>query len=251
MPVIQGVIDRRVLVNYRVDPQRVAACLPRPFRPRLVEGWAVAGICLIRLRALRPRLMPLPCGLRSENAAHRIAVEWEQDGEVKHGVYIPRRDTNSWLNTLAGGRLFPGEHHHARFEVDESDEHLSIEIRSDDEQTHIHVSAHLADALPLGSIFNSLESASDFFESGSLGYSATSNPDRFDGMELLCHQWHISPLAVDQVASSFFDDPTRFPPGTAQFDCALLMRGIAHQWHSRADLCCAPVDAQNATARAS
>jgi len=48
-----------------------------PFRPQLVHGWAVAGICLIRLGRLRPSRVPSAVGLRSENAAHRIAVEWD------------------------------------------------------------------------------------------------------------------------------------------------------------------------------
>ena len=67
----------------------------------------VAGICLIRLRALRPRGLPAWIGLTSENAAHRIAVELEEDGQPCEGVYIPRRDTDRRVNTLVGGRLFP------------------------------------------------------------------------------------------------------------------------------------------------
>ena len=106
-PIIRGVIDRRILVNYRVDPDVLARILPAPFRPKLVNGMGMAGVCLIRLKHIRPRFLPAFLGISSENAAHRIAVEWDQDGEKKEGVFIPRRDTSSWLNTLAGGRLFP------------------------------------------------------------------------------------------------------------------------------------------------
>jgi hypothetical protein len=28
-----------------------------------------------------------------------------------------------------------------------------------------------------------------------------------------------------------------FPPGSVQFDCALLMRGIDHEWLGRESLC--------------
>lgn len=51
--------------------------------------------------------------IHSENAAHRIAVEWDFEGKTFEDVYIPRRDTNSFFNTLVGGRLFPGIHHRA------------------------------------------------------------------------------------------------------------------------------------------
>ncbi|MGD9856995.1 MAG: hypothetical protein AB7U20_18755, partial [Planctomycetaceae bacterium] len=88
-----------------------------------------------------------------------------------------------------------------------------------------------------------LAAASAFFEAGSLGYSATSTAGRFDGLELRCRDWEVAPLDVEEVSSSFFDDDSRFPRGTVDFDCALLMRGIRHEWHSRADLCCETLSA--------
>lgn len=58
LPVVRGVIDRRILVNYRVDPSVIAPLLPPPFRPKLVRGMALVGICLIRLKQLRPAFLP-------------------------------------------------------------------------------------------------------------------------------------------------------------------------------------------------
>jgi hypothetical protein len=43
--------------------------------------------------------------------------------------------------------------------------------------------------------------------------------------------WKITPLAVERVYSSYFADESRFPPGSVEFDCALLMRNIPHEWH--------------------
>ena len=43
IPVVTGLIDRRILVNYRVDPDVIAALLPPPFRPQLFGGFAVDG----------------------------------------------------------------------------------------------------------------------------------------------------------------------------------------------------------------
>src|SRR5207237_1213317 len=92
IPVIRGVIDRRILVNYRIAPAALARVLPPPFRPKLIHGTGMAGVCLIRLKHVRPRLLPPWLGIASENAAHRIAVEWDDGGERREGVYIPRRD---------------------------------------------------------------------------------------------------------------------------------------------------------------
>lgn len=91
IPVIRGVIDRRILVNYRVDPEALAPLLPAPFRPQLQRGYGVAGICLIRLRGVRPKFLPSWLGISSENAAHRVAVEWDGDG--RRGCRLFRRQS--------------------------------------------------------------------------------------------------------------------------------------------------------------
>ena len=70
LPVVRGVIDRRILANDRVDPDVVARTLPPPFRPKLHRGYGFVGICLIRLRATRPRFLPAWLGFTSENATH-------------------------------------------------------------------------------------------------------------------------------------------------------------------------------------
>lgn len=236
LPNIRGVIDRRLLVNYRADPEVVAKLLPEPFRPQTFDGHAIVGICLIRLRGIRPRFVPAWAGLGSENAAHRIAVKWDGAAGEQVGVYIPRRDTSSCLNVLAGGRLFPGIHHRARFEVDEQPERLQIAMRSRDGETNLRVVGHPAGELPVSSIFGSLARSSEFFAGGSLGWSATSDATLHQGLELRCEQWSVTALAIDTVESNFFDNPQRFPAGSLTFDHALLMRDIAHTWHARGNL---------------
>lgn len=235
---MRGVIDRRILANYRLDAEATAAVLPKPFMPKLVKGYAIGGLCLIRLDRVRPAALPIRFGIASENAAHRIAVQWEQGGQVRQGVYIPRRDTNSKLNSLVGGRLFPGEHHLARFDVEEQPPSYRVAFTAEDGQCSMGISATASETFPVESVFDNLDDASRFFEAGSLGYSETSSGKRFDGLELDCEHWQVQSLDVSEVRSSFFDDPARFPAGTAAFDCALLMRGIDHTWHQRSPLCC-------------
>jgi hypothetical protein len=237
VPTLAGVIERRVLANFRIDPDVTSRILPAPFRPQLVDGWAIGGICLIRLADVRPRGMCDWVGIRSENAAHRFAVEWDEAGEVRTGVYIPRRDTDSRLNHWAGGRLFPGIHHLATFTVVEEGDRVEIDIVSEDGLTRVGVAGQVAAGLPATSVFGSLARASAFFEAGSLGYSETRVPGQYHGLELACAGWQCEPLAVDRVHSSYFEDSQRFPVGTTQFDHALLMRNIEHEWIGRAPLC--------------
>jgi hypothetical protein len=58
IPIMRGIIDRRILVNFRVDPTVLAGLLPAPFRPKLVKGVGMAGVCLIRLKDIRLRWLP-------------------------------------------------------------------------------------------------------------------------------------------------------------------------------------------------
>src|SRR5690349_15327362 len=162
LPVIRGIIDRRILINYRVKPEALAAILPAPYRPQVINGWGVAGICLIRLGQVRPRGLPRWLGIGSENAAHRVAVEWEEGGELRRGVYVLRRDTNSRLNAIAGGRIFPGVHHRAEFRVCERDGRYGIDISSHDGEVEISVAGEMTQTWQAKSVFASPADASAF-----------------------------------------------------------------------------------------
>lgn len=244
LPTIRGLIRRRMLVNFRADPETVQRLLPTPFRPKLHAGQAIVGVCLIRLEEIRPAGLPALLGIASENAAHRFAVTWTNDqGEECEGVYIPRRDTGSLLNHLAGGRIFPGEHHRARFSVRDDRGQIDFTMQSVDERVRVHLRGHETDRLPATSRFASLEESSRFFENGSLGFSATRDPGRLDGLTLHAFRWDVTPLEIETIESSYFSDPVLFPPGSIEFDHALLMRDIPHEWLSAGEVCCQPCTA--------
>lgn len=232
LPLITGLIRRRLLVNYRVDPAVVAKLLPEGFRPKLHQGHAIAGICLIRLEDIRPRVLPAWAGITSENAAHRIAVLWEDDdGTPREGVFISRRDTGSLANHLAGGRLFPGEHHLADFLVTDEEGKIEMAVKARDGRMTLRLSAHESAEFPADSCFGCLDDSSAFFEPGSVGFSVTKDSCRLDGIRLETGEWKVNPLTVSGVESSYFDNTGDFPEGSAVFDHALIMRDIPHEWH--------------------
>jgi hypothetical protein len=152
IPALEGIIDRRILINFTVDKDVLAKFLPKPFRPIVIGDKGMAGICLIRLKNIRPVGFPELIGIRSENAAHRVAVEWKENGQLKQGVYIPRRDTDSLLNHWAGGTVFPGIHHLAKFNVNENDDAYNIHIKSSDDNI-ISISGKQSEIFPSNSIF--------------------------------------------------------------------------------------------------
>jgi len=236
LPTIQGIIRRRILANFRIDPQIMQRQLPERFRPKLHDGCAVAGICLIRLEHIRPRFLPAILGVSSENAAHRVAVLWDEDGQTREGVFISRRDTNSHLNHFLGGRVFPGEHHQASFSVVELGSEIKLSMKSEDSVTAVEIEGETASTLPPSSIFKCLHEASSFFETGSLGYSVTSDSNRLDGLKLETKDWRVEPLLIERAYSSYFSDKNKFPKDSIEFDHALIMRNVSHRWHSAEDL---------------
>jgi Uncharacterized conserved protein (COG2071) len=236
LPVMRGLIKRRILVNFRADPTTVRRLLPEPFRPKLYRGQAIVGICLVRLEQIRPAGLPALVGISSENAAHRIAVEWTgETDELCEGVFIPRRDTGSVVNQLAGGRIFPGEHHAAAFTVRDDGENLALDMRSHDGGVSVRLTGCDSNDLPGDSIFSSIADASAFFEGGSLGYSVTRDCARLDGLLLRTLEWRVRAFTVATARSSYYSDAARFPTGSIAFDHALIMRDLAHEWHQAAD----------------
>jgi hypothetical protein len=237
LPSIQGIIKRRLLVNFRVDPDVVQPLLPPGLTPKLQGGYAIAGICLIRLEQIRPSLVPWPVGFSAENAAHRIAVLWrDADGDEKEGVFIPMRHSDSSLILLTGGRLFPGVHRRAVFKVADTVKTIDISIRTTSGDMQVFLRGKSAVELPDGSVFPSPPAASEFFRGGSVGYSPGRDSNRLEGLRLDSASWRVDPLSISAVHSSWLSDSARFPAGSCEFDCALVMRDTPHRWFVTPDL---------------
>lgn len=100
-----------------------------PFRPQIVNVFAVAGICGIRLGSMRPSGFPswlLP------GSGFAVKCSPPDSGRVGHPVgirsvvYIPRRESNSWMNVVIGGRIYPGQHYRPTFDLTESLDDLRV-----------------------------------------------------------------------------------------------------------------------------
>ncbi len=222
-------IERRLLVNYRISPECVAALLPEPFRPQLVAGRAVGGVCFIRLGQLRTAKVPKALGLTTENVAHRFAVEWDDETGTHAGVYIPRRDTDSWMTSVAGGRVFPGIHHLARFDVGEPKDDVHIEVSSRDGQVRLGVDSVPANRFQ-SQLFASFDEVVRFFRRAPVGFSPSMDGRCVKGVRLKCESWAARPMTVERMKSSLFDNTRLFPTGTCTLDSALVMRDLPVCW---------------------
>lgn len=234
---ISGIIDHRILLNFRIDPDVIQAQIPSDFKPKIVKGYAIAGVCQVSLSSMAPLGIPRIIQTSSHNIAHRVAVD-TPDGE---GVYIIRYDTNSKLNKLSGGRLFPGVYGLANFNISSKKDNYVVDIRKSDDSPLVLIDASLEKTLPEGSVFKDADELSLFFKNGNIGWSSSIGKDRFDSVELKTNGWNMEPLLVLKQFSEVFSDQEKYPSGSVQFDSAMIMRNISHSWVSRPELsmdCC-------------
>lgn len=233
---IRGVFARRILINFRVDPAIVRPLLPEPFKPLLVDGAALAGVCLIRLENLRPSFLPIPWGLNAEGAAHRVAVTWKAGSRHLTGTYMFRRESSSPWIAWAGGRLFPGEHRTAQFTIKRKAQKQIVRMTSPVGHANVALRGQPVDHWNRSSVFNSATDASCFFRDTSFGVSPNHRTRAWDGVTLECDAWDLHPFRVDYIDSAFYHDKARFPPGSIELDSALWMRRVSHVWRAERPL---------------
>lgn len=224
MRTLRGRMRRRLLLTYRVDPVVAGELLPAPFRPQLVDGSAVGGVCLIALTELRPGWVRPRWGLSTENAAHRFAVEWDEGEETRTGVYVIERHTSGVVPIIGGGRFFPGVQRRARFEIEETDERFQVRMEAPD--VSVSADVELAEEWE-STLFPTVDDAAQFYRAGAIGWSPRRGDRGAEALELSSTRWSVDAGRVIEVGSTFFDE---LPRGAAEIDSVLVMRDIPVTW---------------------
>jgi hypothetical protein len=223
---LRAQVRRRLLVTYRVDPAVARSLVPEPFRPQIVDGSAVAGVCLIGLQAVRPGWFRPRLGFRTENVAHRVAVEWDEGGRTRAGVYIVERHSSSLLPVLAGGRLFPGVQMPAKFLLDETASRFRVTMSAPG--IEVAVDARLGGPWT-SSLFPTVDAASAFYQHGSVGWSPRRDGTGLESLELTSADWAVEPAEIISIRSSFFGS---LPVGSAVLDSVVAMRDLPFVWNT-------------------
>ena len=220
VPEVHARLRRRLLISYRVQPEVAGGLLPEGFRPQLIGGSALAGVCVLGLEAVRPHWSRVQRGLRSENAAHRMAVEWDGPDGIERGVFIFQRHSSSWLPVLLGGRLFPGVHRRARFAVGESAGRYALTMRAGSHSLDADVESGGEWS---SGVFESLDEASEFYRAGRIGWSLSRDGHGVEPVALTSAAWSVEGAHLHSLRSSFFD---ALPAGTVEFDSVVVMRDL-------------------------
>jgi hypothetical protein len=160
--------------------------------------------------------------MSSDSAVYSICVERDRSRVPVADLFALRRETSSWFSS----RMLQGRYRHARFEVCDEPDRLRVRVTGDDGRARIALDGRPSPQLPVSSVFRSLSEASAFFGCTS---GQASPPELLAGPLPGCTAKY-EPLAVAELQMTFFDDASLFPPGTAVFDSALVLRHVEHQW---------------------
>lgn len=200
--------------------------IPASLELNVQKGYAIVGVCLIGLEQIRPKGFPAAIGLTSENMAHRVAVRYPADGAKQDGVFVWRRDTDQRLVSLLGGRLFPGVQGHATFDIAERENGVTFSAATSGGEADVSVDVEFRPDWRPTPAFGSFDEVSEFFRRGSCGFSCGAD-GTLERMELRTLEWNLTPLEVHSWRAPFYQ--SRWP---VELDGALIMRRVAHEWHS-------------------
>jgi hypothetical protein len=142
---VQATIRSRLLVNALVDPDEAARHLPDRVRPHATGGGTIVGCCLVDIAGARPVRIPATMGTSFLAAAHRIAVEWDDERTTTVGVYVPLRLTPSRAAVALGGRVFPGVHGRASIRLTDDGRRVAWSVDAGESYSVlVDASAHAA-----------------------------------------------------------------------------------------------------------
>ncbi|HMK11746.1 MAG TPA: hypothetical protein VK461_09205 [Acidimicrobiales bacterium] len=224
-PVLQATLERRLLVTYRLDPDAVADLVPGPFWLHMVGGFAVGSITLDHVTALRPRGLPAATGFTSQNAAHRIAVEWEQQGRRAAGTFVLARHTSARRIAAAGDRIFPGQRERADFAVDDRGPNLSVAFRSRDGV--VAVDADVAvDDVGASELFSRPDEAWRLSIRGAMTASLRRRGGVLDWIDEHARGGRVRAASIERVTSSLF------PAAVGAPDSAIVARDVTIEWRA-------------------
>ena len=124
----------------------------------------------------------------------------------------------------------------AHFTVAETDSDLRVALRSTDGDVEVDVHVAVEPELSGSALFSDVTTASRFFEQGAVGWSPGRSADDVEGVRLDTTAWRVEPGRIVSVRSSYFSDASVFPPGSAEPDCALVMRRVPVRWTALSSL---------------
>jgi hypothetical protein len=213
-----------LVLAYAFAPPTLEALLPRGLVLDRYGDHALAAVALVQTERLRPAFFPRALGRDSFYAGYRVFVR-VAGRESLRGLYILRTDTDDRLVAWLGRLTTHYKPHSARVTVREDVGRLDLEVRPDDREANLRVTALLdqTDGLPAGSPFADIGEARRF--AGPLPYTFHAERDQLVAVRGLRTGWEPQPVAVDVHELGYFERL-----GAGELANAFYVGGVEYRW---------------------
>jgi hypothetical protein len=169
-----GTIERCWLFTYQTPVDEARALVPGELELVTREGCAFWNIVVCRIRAMRPKGLPVFTGVSYWHVAYRFYVRLHlASGPPIEGLYFIRSDCDSRLMAWMGNLLTDYNFHPASIEVSEHTPLVRIAVRSPDCPAEVALDRAKPPQLPAHSLFSSLAEAAAFLKYKPFGISIT------------------------------------------------------------------------------
>lgn len=225
-----GILEDAVLLNFRTDIHVLNRILPPPFVPRLVDGYGLVGILMFKMRDLAcEKNLGLPSP-PSDHVLYRVAVSWQHGMRTHHGMYLLRHEVNTRLNVRQRRKgLFPVAASPIRWHKTPGSEMFGWTLNTHN-QTRLKVRARLATAFPPGSVFDTLDQASLFFQKERAAIAPRFQQSIFAHTRFLPLNWKVKPLFIEALHTDMDQLGSLFPKEQIYFDSGLIWPRILCKW---------------------
>ncbi len=225
---VTTVFTHCLLVNFRVDPDRLARALPAPLVPALEAGHAWLSVVIAQLRHMRPVGVPAPLGVSYNQVVYRAVV---QCGPHR-GVHFLRSDADSTLMTGLGNLMSFFRFHRADISIAAGRDAIEVAVTSPDGSGDLAVRAELSAAtarLPVGSVLPGLAGAKRTLVELFTAYTADSG-GRVAAVDIDRNDWNIA-VVPSNGSFRFMSAGPVFGPGDAELDSIFVVDDLRYRWH--------------------
>jgi len=167
-----GDIDKCWLFAYRVPELELAVNLPKELQLVMRGGFGFLNIVVSRLSHMRPAGLPWFVGVSYWHVAYRLHVRFCPNSKQPiEGLYFLRSDADSGIMVGLGNLLTSFRFHRCSVDVDSLEDHLDINVQSDEAPLIARIDYLSSPCLAEGSPFKDLTEAGEFLKYKPAGIS--------------------------------------------------------------------------------
>lgn len=219
------------LVNFSLEPDVLAARLPRHLMPDIHDGRAFLSIVIAQIRGMRPSLLPELLGVDYTQVVYRAVVTCGG----QRGVYFLRSDADNALMALAGTALTFFRFHWTRVEWKLGDGITRFSLRPRRmEAASIEAefeSCADQENMPASSRFRNLPLAQSFLTELYVAFGPKCSGGKADAVRIDRSEW-TSLLVRDRIGKyEAMSSGVLFGAGEAELDSVLHVRSMKYRWH--------------------